>query len=516
MNETATSTPTAEEIKQYKAIALQFSRDLYDMHCGSVETGISYLESVIENSQLQVDIVQHWARSADSDQYLEHLQAQQDQMMKRLQKEQDKLTALKNIKKNSLRKAVKRALDKLPPTADEKQYNWTAVVASYKFFDKVENGKAQQIDTLPQAYIMPNSKVLSELQTILNNKLEPDITVEKPTLALNSTNYSYKLSAKENQIMDTSKLLNYIPQRAHKLLCKLAQEFLDNCPEKLPQNVEDLPIKYLTVVTNVRQYAAVCGIDVVPKDNTPEEKERTKDNYKKFKKKLYETMIMLSYFNITDISENQFDKMYPFSKINFTHLDKGKAYITVELGGTYAKHLIKSPKTYYPKALFALPDNYTTAYGIALAICNCANMDSNLLNDRADIISVHALLKNAHLISYEDVKKQKGSWNGKIKIPLENALDILVEYDILECWEYRDKCVFKGYTDWEKAIIHFELKHKIDHSERLAKKVERRKQAEERREIASEIAKLKIAEKKTEKQQNKTKKRGKDKKNEED
>ncbi|HFI0640025.1 TPA: hypothetical protein ACGO3K_002158 [Streptococcus suis] len=96
----------------------------------------------------------------------------------------------------------------------------------------------------------------------------------------------------------------------------------------------------------------------------------------------------------------------------------------------------------FPISLFRLDERNSNAYSLGRKLALHQSINNNRKKGTNKIISVKSLLQTAPEIpSIETVRSKNGSWTERIEEKLVKSLDILVENDVLEFWNY---CNSKG------------------------------------------------------------------------
>lgn len=211
------------------------------------------------------------------------------------------------------------------------------------------------------------------------------------------------------------------------------------------------------------------------------------DNARKSFKKESE---ILYHINIRVIGEKNYENNM---RILSQYGTDKRGNITMTFTPEMAQYLIRQVPTYYPVALYATDDRCPNAYSLGVAICNYANMDSNIIRRKNNRLAVKTLLSHTALPKYGEGVKLKRH----LKDPLENALNALVECGVLNEWHYDAyKEKFVNYKEWSETLVYFSLKDPVDHNERIDKKLKAKAEREQNYAVAVEMAKLKYAEKK--------------------
>lgn len=209
-------------------------------------------------------------------------------------------------------------------------------------------------------------------------------------------------------------------------------------------------------------------------------------------------------------------------------------FVKMTLNPDFADALLgRNTITQYPEALDAIDPRKENAYKIGLAISEHFFIDNNQLQGTANRLTVSTLLSYTNLPTISEVRKDRKSWEERIKEPLENALDELKRVGLLEdvvkekkqedgtvqlitikdAWRYSGKggailenAIFLNYESWEKALVCFNLKGNPTNVKRLEEKAEQKEKAQKAKEAGTLKAIKKHAEKETEKKLNQNKK----------
>lgn len=132
-----------------------------------------------------------------------------------------------------------------------------------------------------------------------------------------------------------------------------------------------------------------------------------------------------------------------------------------------------APITQFPLALLGLsaknPNAYHIGYKMVIHSFNIKNIDKGSNSN----LRVVTLLSASELPFIDDIRKQRGSWKRKIKIPFENALNALIKEGVISKWSYckakgtkmtakEEEKAFSSYEAWSNCYIHFEMKDAPD------------------------------------------------------
>lgn len=224
-----------------------------------------------------------------------------------------------------------------------------------------------------------------------------------------------------------------------KLLLASGAEFtkINNYPYKKGSKIN------YTVKIPLKAYAERCGYDITehPKA-TPQEREKEKaraqgklkDARKQVKKDL--ELLFDCSFSWSEKIKGQLEDFVDVRLIEAKGIKDG--YIIVEFSRNYAEYLLKHPAlTQFDNRLLLIDGNHKNAYYLGLKITEHNSIYRNQERGTANILKVKTLLEYVNLTSIEEIKAQSASWQGRIKEPLENALDFLVnDIKILSDWKY--------------------------------------------------------------------------------
>ena len=143
-------------------------------------------------------------------------------------------------------------------------------------------------------------------------------------------------------------------------------------------------------------------------------------------------------------------------------------YIVVNFTSQMAEYLTHAYVTQYPLALFAVDGRQRAAYYAGKKLAFHYGLRQNQKKGSQNCISVSKLLEAIPEIPGIDVinEADAGHWARRIRIPLERALNALIQKGVLTYWKY---CLsgkqeisdlekyFSSYTEYTKLYIHFEL-----------------------------------------------------------
>ncbi len=277
---------------------------------------------------------------------------------------------------------------------------------------------------------------------------------------------------------------------------------------------EGKPLK-TRVVIDLNEYLQLLGYDIVEQPKvtpaeTAKEKKRVKnqiDNGRKAVRKDLTTLSKCAFTWEEELpwkgSEDKKKKSQQKDFVNMTlfpttAIRNGKIYVTINQD--FAEYLaMRNLITQYPTSLLKLDGRNSTAYYIGRKLYEHYHIDSNQIKGTHNRISITSLLAVTELPSYEDVQaKDRGHWEQRIKEPLEVALSILTQENILKNWEYthakglpltdEEASNLTDYEKYSKLYILFEPTETAEDSDRIKKKEEDRKKAIENQKKAKQRA----------------------------
>lgn len=252
---------------------------------------------------------------------------------------------------------------------------------------------------------------------------------------------------------------------------------------------KDRSFREAKVAISLKDYAIKCGYDVIehPTD-TPEEAakeaKRAKNALDNFRKKVRKDLELLFNASIS-WKDNIKGKEVDFADIRILGGKGIKAgYINLEFTVSIAEYLIQLPLSQYPQSLLLLDERNDNAYNIGLKMSEHYSMDSNQKIGTAQLLKVKTLLEYTNLPTLATIKKQRTSWEARIKEPFETALDALTACGLLEDWRYShskgaemtdEEADFSNYEEWVEALVYFTLRNAPNHAPRLAARAAEKK-----------------------------------------
>lgn len=322
----------------------------------------------------------------------------------------------------------------------------------------------------PQFDIVPQNKVSSSLATINSRNIVPDPRTGDGSITVRDIEFMLR-QFKDGDIQYT------VGINAHKLLTYASNRFITLNADATSGNVKQFKVSF-----PLKEYAFIRGYDVYEKEtSSPEEakaeKKRAKRVLDQARKDIKNDLIALrnTQFQTEDTRRGQPYYFRNAGLLGSAEIDNG--IITLEFTATYAQYLALSPKTYYPSELYSIDGRNQNAYTIALKMSEQYFQYRNQERGTADRLKVSTLLSWTQLPTYETIKKQRGSWQDRIKEPLEKCLDDLMKQGVLETWEYthakgvpltdEEAYSIDSYSAFEELYIKFALKDTPDLKEQI-------------------------------------------------
>lgn len=188
------------------------------------------------------------------------------------------------------------------------------------------------------------------------------------------------------------------------------------------------------------EYARLLGYAVdVRRTQSPEEAEKEKRRLKNLMKEIrgrINSQLELLYSLSLSWTERKGLRYQDVRLLQKKGLKRG--VITMQFSEDIARYLLGAYIMQYPEALLSIDERSPRAYRIGYKLAYHHSMQRNAELGTADILSVRALLDACGDIpDYDEVQKtDRGHWESRIKIPLENALDSCVKAGVIDRWEY--------------------------------------------------------------------------------
>lgn len=321
----------------------------------------------------------------------------------------------------------------------------------------------------PQFDLVPQNKVSSSLATLNSRNIQTDPYTGTGLITVKDVEFMLSHFS-DSDIQYT------VGVNAHKLLTFASNRFITI------NDGSSGAIKHYKVSFPLKEYAFTRGYDVYEKEtSTPEEakaeKKRAKRVLDQARKDIKNDLLALrnAQFSTEDTRRGQPYYFRNTGLLGSAEIDNG--IITLEFTVTYAQYLAFSPKTHYPSALYSIDGRNQNAYIIALKMSEQYFQYRNIDRGTRDRLKVSTILSWTQLPTYETIKKQRGSWQDRIKEPLEKCLDDLMNLGILETWEYthakgipltdEEAYNIDSYSTFEELYIKFKLKDAPDQAEQI-------------------------------------------------
>ncbi|MDE6835203.1 MAG: hypothetical protein K2J39_13300 [Ruminococcus sp.] len=246
----------------------------------------------------------------------------------------------------------------------------------------------------------------------------------------------------------------------HKLLCAGLVWFTKQ------NNIGDDRESVNEVLIPLRRYALLCGHKgVIAKDEN--DRRRATESLQTVRKQVAKDLQLLLNSSVKwqestkGKKENYECPILLDGKIKY-------GYIYMTFSDQFAQYLKHRRITEYPEALFSVDNRKPNAYRIGqLLACQYYNKN-NKKDGNFNKLRVQTLLAYTNLPTIETVRKERGStWKGRIKEPLEKALNELVEKGVISKWEFKKKedSLFADvgggkmkFEEWADSLIYFTCK----------------------------------------------------------
>jgi len=358
-----------------------------------------------------------------------------------------------------------------------------------------ENSSDFDIDFLDFPSISVSTALTESLNqlTIFHGKAIDTLPIMNSREA--TTNFVGDLTVIKNNVKLVAEKFNSLPGTlsisTHKLLCKAISVFTEQNHAGKTTGIKSYEVNF-----PLKEYAVQCGYDVEEHDtSTPEEaeqeKKRVKNTLDNFRKKVKKDLEMLYAYSLT-WEEKVKGKLCDFENMRIIGRKSiKKGIISIEFTVSMAEYMIQLTQTKYSAALFSIDDRNPNAYNIGWKMSTHYNNDNNLIAGTANLLKVKTLLACTSLPDLETVRGTEHGWMDRIKEPFESALDVLTKSGVLADWRYShskgvemtdtEATNFESYEDWANTLLYFELKDPHDHTERLARNADRKKEAKTKR-----------------------------------
>lgn len=236
-----------------------------------------------------------------------------------------------------------------------------------------------------------------------------------------------------------------------------------------------------TVKIDRDEYAILCGYNIYEQATSTEEdatkeKARVKVEIDNVTAKIRKDLAILYGMSLS-WKENVKKKN---TDLRDTRVVQGKSIkngvIEIEFGTKFANYLMLLPITQFPKVLLKLDERSRNAYKIGLKMSTHYNMDNNIKQGTNDRLKVKTLLNVAGFPTLDTLKKQRASWEYRIKDPFEENLDKLKKCGLISDWYYchskgiamtdEEATLFPDFQTWENTLISFKMQNPVNHEER--------------------------------------------------
>ena len=294
-------------------------------------------------------------------------------------------------------------------------------------------------------------------------------------------------------VRELDKLSGTLGVSTHKLLSTAIASFT-NLNHTGLGNQRDLRTGRVSIP--LKEYALKCGYDVLEHTTeTPEDEEkealRAKRQLDNARRKIKKDILLLRASSLT-WEEKVKGKAGDFADIGI--LGAGairNGSIMLEFTTSIAEYLIQLPLTQYPVALLSVDERNNNAYSMGLAMAEHYSLDNNHIRGTAQLLKVKTILGYTSLPTIDTIRKQRTSWEARIKEPFETALDALTACGLLADWRYskskgeelteEEATTLTSYEDWAETLIYFTLKDAPDHTARIEARQEEKKARQTKR-----------------------------------
>ncbi len=220
------------------------------------------------------------------------------------------------------------------------------------------------------------------------------------------------------------------------------------------------------VLIPLRRYAFLCGHKgVIAKDEN--DRRRATESLQTVRKQVAKDLKLLLNSSVKWQESTRGKKENYECPILFDGKIK-YGYIHMTFSDEFAQYLKHRRITEYPEALFSVDNRKPNAYRIGqLLACQYYNKN-NRKDGNFNKLKVQTLLSYTNIPTIETVRKERGStWRGRIKEPLEKALNELVAKGVISQWEFKKRAdssfadVGGGkmkFEEWADSLIYFTCK----------------------------------------------------------
>lgn len=316
-----------------------------------------------------------------------------------------------------------------------------------------------------------NSNFLNQLfLTMVHGKATDNIaSMVRKKIKENQFDNSGEINAKEVKltINKFNELCGTLGISTHKLLSTAIAKFTElNHTGEFKRDLRNLRVSI-----PLKEYALKCGYDIIehPTSSDKEkEAKRAENALKNARKKINKDLSILfsaslSWKEKVQGKQNDYMDVRPIEAKGIKN-----GFINIHFTQSYGEYLVKLPLTQYPSSLLKIDERNNNAYTMGLKFSEHFHMDNNQASGTANLLKVKTLLNFTNLPDIEKIKKERRSWEIRIKEPFKNDLDILTQCGLLSNWEYchskgltltdNEAYNFSNFENWSETLIHFELK----------------------------------------------------------
>lgn len=265
----------------------------------------------------------------------------------------------------------------------------------------------------------------------------------------------------------------------HKLLRVALAQFTQNNHYGTKSGIKyrvDIPLKEYARKLNYE-------IDEDPTAEDPKkEKNRANGEMRNARKRIRQDLDILfacrvEWQEVVQGKAGNFEKCQFFDRVSIHN-----GIITLDFGRYISdNYLSLLPLTYYPLALLSIDGRNENAYQIGLAMADhYNNIYNHIGTGNPSLLSVKTLLDKTSLPTIEAIRKNRRSWEERIKEPFETALDKLYQAGVISDWKYSkaknedltndEAAQINSYEAFSSLFIHYQIKDPADLNDAIEKK----------------------------------------------
>lgn len=249
-------------------------------------------------------------------------------------------------------------------------------------------------------------------------------------------------------------------------------------------------VKNDRVAFPLKEYALLCGYKVGPVlsgSETPEEEakelKRAAGALKEAKKKIKKSLQIIYNMSIAGSERVRGQEISYSERRLLSGFDiTSDGFIKMIFAQDFANYLALLPIAYYPTALLGIDARNPNAYTLGLKMSEHFSNYNNQGKGTAQSLKVKTLLECTTLPDIETVRRNRNQWEDRIKEPLEEALETLVNVGVLTEWRYskpkgeeltNKEATFASYEEWIKTLVYFTMKNNSELASQIKESKER-------------------------------------------